>query len=92
MDDIRVLVCYARAETQFLRELVLPAGAVLETAVRESGVLADAADIDLNTCRVGIYGKLKALDTPLRDGDRVELYRPLVADPKEARRKRAKKS
>jgi hypothetical protein len=54
-------------------------------------VLQDAPEIDLAVCRVGIYGKLKSMDTMLRDRDRVEIYRPLIADPKESRRKRAAK-
>jgi hypothetical protein len=54
-------------------------------------VLRDAPEIDLTDCSVGIHGKLKTLDTALRDRDRVEIYRPLIADPKESRRKRAEK-
>lgn len=91
MADIRVQVCYARPDMQFLRDLELPHGATLRVAVEQSGVLQAAPEIDLATSRVGIYGKLKALDTVLREHDRVEIYRPLTADPKESRRKRAVK-
>ncbi len=86
---LQVQVCYAAsAETQFLRQVMLPDGALLEQAIRESGVLQQFPEIDLTVCRVGIYGKLKILDTPLREQDRVEIYRPLTADPKDARRRR----
>lgn len=91
MAEIRIQVCYARPDAQILRELILPEGATLQSAIEESGVLRDAPEIDLEACRVGVHGKLKALDAILRTGDRVEIYRPLIADPKESRRKRAVK-
>lgn len=92
MADIRVQVCYARPDAQFLREVTLPAGAILKAAIEESGVLQYAPEIDLSVLRVGVFGKLKNLDTVLREHDRVEIYRSLVADPKESRRRRAVKS
>jgi putative ubiquitin-RnfH superfamily antitoxin RatB of RatAB toxin-antitoxin module len=88
---LQVQVCYAKPGIEILRNLIVPAGATLHDAIRQSGVLQDAPEIDLTVCRVGIYGKLKSLDTTLRDHDRVEIYRPLVADPKESRRTRAEK-
>ncbi|HJV87133.1 MAG TPA: RnfH family protein [Noviherbaspirillum sp.] len=91
MADIRVQVCYARPEAQTLRDVVVPEGATLQSAIEHSGVLHDWPEIDLSRLRVGVYGKLKALDTLLRDRDRIEIYRPLIADPKESRRKRAVK-
>ena len=66
----------------------LPSGATLVEALQASGVLERHPGIELATAKVGVWGKLAALDTPLRDGDRVELYRPLMVDPKEARRLR----
>lgn len=89
MSEICVEVCYAKPDGLFLRSVRLPAGATLRKAVERSGVLAAAAEIDLETWRVGVYGKLKLLDSALREHDRVEIYRPLIADPKEARRRRA---
>ena len=89
--DIRIEVCYAKPDASLRRDLVLPSGAVLQDAILQSGILHEAPEIDLALCRVGIYGKLKTLDTMLRDRDRVEIYRPLIADPKESRRKRAEK-
>ncbi|HYD95737.1 MAG TPA: RnfH family protein [Noviherbaspirillum sp.] len=91
MAEIRVQVCYARPDRQVLRELTVAEGATVEAAIRASGLLQEAPEIDLARNRVGIYGKLKALDTVLRAHDRVEIYRPLVADPKESRRARAAK-
>jgi len=91
MADMRVQVCYARPERQFLREIRVPEGASLQSAIEASGVLGEFPEIDLASYRVGVYGKLKTQDAVLRDRDRIEIYRPLIADPKESRRKRAEK-
>ena len=91
MAEIRVQVCYARPGESWLREVAVPAGATLQAAIERSGLLGDAPEIDLAACRIGVYGKLKPLDMVLREHDRIEIYRPLVADPKESRRKRAQK-
>lgn len=91
MADVRVQVCYARPGFVFLRELAVPASTTLRAAIEPSGLLAEVPEIDLAVSRVGIFGKSKTLDTVLRDGDRVEVYRPLIADPKESRRNRAMK-
>jgi len=64
-------------------------GATVRMAIKASGVLQAFPEIDLARNRVGVYARLVTLDTPLRDGDRVEIYRPLRVDPKEARRMRA---
>jgi uncharacterized protein len=91
MADIRVQVCYARPDRQFLLELKVPEGTTLQSAVECSGLLAQAPEIDLGRDKAGVHGKAKPLDTVLREGDRVEIYRPLIADPKESRRRRAVK-
>lgn len=88
---ICVQICYAKPDTHILEELVVPAGTSIHDAIRRSGVIERLPEIDLTIYRVGIFGKLKSLDTILRDRDRVEIYRPLLADPKESRRKRADK-
>lgn len=90
-EAIRVQVCYARPDRILLKELDMPPGGTLEQAIRASGVLDCLPSIDLAACSVGIYGKIKPLDTVLRDCDRVEIYRALQADPKEARRRRVAK-
>ena len=89
MADIRVQVCYPSAPQPLLREITLAEGSTLRDALQASGI--DVPGLDLATCPVGIFGKKKTPDTVLREGDRVEIYRPLVADPKEARRRRAGK-
>ena len=88
-DVIEVQVCYALPDTAFLRTVSLPAGSTVRQAVEQSGVLEQYPGLDLAVNLVGIYGKKKTLDTVLRQHDRVEVYRPLQADPKEARRRRA---
>lgn len=88
---IRVEIAYADAQVEFLREIALPAGATVEDALRESGVREISAQAAAVT-RFGIWGRIVELAQPLRDGDRVELYRELKIDPKEARRLRATRS
>ena len=79
---MKVEVVYARPEGARIASLELPAGATLRDAITLSG-------FDAENRPVGIFGKRAALDTPLKPGDRVEIYRPLEIDPKEARRRRA---
>ncbi|NMM28075.1 MAG: RnfH family protein [Glaciimonas sp.] len=88
-EDMHVQVCYAKPGIQLLRDVSVLPGTNLQAAIMQSGILRDMPEIDLLTCRVGIYAKLKTLETILRDGDRIEIYRPLIADPKESRRRRA---
>jgi len=87
--SIQVQICHAVPDSAFLRSLSVPAGTTVEQAVKLSGLLQEVPCIDLAVNMVGIYGKKKTLDTVLREHDRVEVYRPLLADPKEARRRRA---
>lgn len=89
---IAVEVAYALPEKQFLRQVTLDEGATVEQAIIASGLLALRTDIDLAKNRVGIYSKPVKLTDTLCNGDRVEIYRPLIADPKELRRQRAEKS
>jgi uncharacterized protein len=88
-DKIDVEVCYALPERQTLIAIKLHAGATVEEAIRHAGILEKHPEIDLNTNKVGVFGKLSRLDALLRPGDRVEIYRPLIADPKESRRQKA---
>ena len=85
----KVEVVYATPERQSLYAVNVAAGATVRDAIERSGVLAAFPEIDLARNRVGIHGKLATLGTPLGDDDRVEILRPLQADPKEARRRRA---
>lgn len=88
-EQIDVEVCYARPERQDLIELRVESGTTLKQAIEESGILQRFPEIDLAKNKVGVFARLASLDQPLRDGDRVEIYRPLLADPKEIRRQRA---
>ncbi len=89
MADLRVSVAYADPTRQFVRELDVAPGTTVAEAIRLSAIaeLANLSEADL-TC-AGIFGKPVAMSAMLRDGDRVEIYRPLKIDPKEARRRRA---
>ena len=84
-------VVYALPEEQVLITLDVEQGTTVEQAVKLSGVLEQFPDIDLTKNKLGIFGKTTKADQVLRDKDRVEIYRPLIADPKESRRKRAEK-
>jgi putative ubiquitin-RnfH superfamily antitoxin RatB of RatAB toxin-antitoxin module len=88
-DYIEVEVAYARPDTQAILPVKVKRGATLVEAVKLSGILHNFAEIDLAVNKVGIFGKLSKLETPLRNGDRVEIYRSLIADPKEIRKQRA---
>lgn len=88
-DAIQIEVVYARAERQDVIPLQLPAGTTLQQAVEQSGLPAKYPEIDPAKGKFGIYSKLAKPDTVLRDRDRVEIYRPLIADPKEVRKQRA---
>lgn len=86
---IQVEVAYARPDKQLLIAVAIEAGTTAQDAIHRSGVLTHFPEINLGINKVGIFGKLGKLDMPLRAGDRVEIYRPLLADPKEMRRQRA---
>lgn len=82
-------VAYALPGQQVVVPLNVPSDATLESVIRLSGLLEQFPEIDLAMNRVGVFGKLGKLTDTLQDGDRVEIYRPLIADPKEVRKKRA---
>jgi putative ubiquitin-RnfH superfamily antitoxin RatB of RatAB toxin-antitoxin module len=88
-ESINVQVVYALAAKQAMVSLSLPEGSTVRQAVESSGLMAKYPEIDLAKNKVGVFAKLSKLDTPLRDRDRVEIYRPLIADPKEVRKQRA---
>ena len=87
--QIGVEVVYALPDTQDVIELTLASGTTAGRAVALSGLLERHPEIDRRTARIGVYGRVVPVDTVLRDGDRVEIYRPLIADAKQARRHRA---
>ena len=88
---MKVEVAYAKPGVQAILPVEIPESATAEQAIRASGLLARFPEIDLVENKIGIFGKPCPLDRPLRPGDRVEIYRPLIADPKEARRGRVVK-
>ncbi|MCW9014328.1 MAG: RnfH family protein [Gammaproteobacteria bacterium] len=87
-ESIDVEVAYARADQQVIINVDMPVGATAEQAIQESGILEQFPEIDLDKNKLGIFGKLSKKTVELNPGDRVEIYRPLIADPKEVRRKR----
>lgn len=89
---MRVEVVYALPLKQDVISLEVPAGATVHQALAASGVLAAHPELDLRVVQVGVWGRPATLDVPLKDGDRVEIYRPLQIDPKEVRRRRARKA
>ncbi|AXA90509.1 RnfH family protein [Massilia sp. YMA4] len=90
-ERIKISLCYASGPNPLLRALEVDAGTTIGQAIELSGMLQDAPEINLVTMPVGIYGKKKTLDTVVQARDRVEIYRPLIVDPKNARRRRARK-
>lgn len=84
-----VIVAWAVPLHAVMRPVQVAPGTTVEQAIAASGLLRDFPEIDLAVNPVGIYGKKKPLDTVVRPLDRIEIYRPLVADPKESRRRRA---
>ena len=88
-DLIRIEVVYALPTRQAVVKLRLPARSTVWAAIEASGLLQKYPEIDLEKNKLGVFAKLVKVDTILRDQDRVEIYRPLIADPKEVRKKRA---
>ena len=86
---INIEVVYALPNDQILLKQQVSAGTTVAEAIQASGVLDKHPEIDLANNKLGIFGKLTKADAVLRDKDRIEIYRPLIADPKEVRRKRA---
>lgn len=89
---MEIEVAYATLEEQLILKQSVAVDATIEAALLESGLLERFPEIDLAVNKVGVFGKLCKLNASLRPGDRIEVYRKLIADPKEARRKRANES
>ncbi len=87
--EIMVEVAYALPQKQVIIPVKIRAEGTAEEAIKNSGIIQQFPEIDLNVNKIGIFGKLVKPDTGLRNMDRVEIYRPLIADPKEVRRQRA---
>jgi len=91
MSSINIEVAYATPQKQVIRAVNVDTGTTIGAAIVQSGIMMDFPELDneLENAKVGIFGKMATMTTKLDDGDRVEIYRPLIADPKEVRRKRA---
>lgn len=89
---MRVEVVYGLPERQVLVELHVPDDCTVEQAVQQSNLMKQFPEIDLSSNKMGVFSKPVKRDTRLRPGDRVEIYRPLLIDPKAARLLRAKKA
>lgn len=89
---VNIEVVYALPEKQVLLSLKVASGSSIEQALQQSGVLRRFPELDLAMMKVGIYSRIVPLTTALVGGERIEIYRPLTADPREMRRKRAEKA
>ena len=87
---IHLTVAFAMPDQQVLKQVTVPAGATVQDAIQQSGFLHGFPQIDIKRNSVGIYGVLAKLSDVVHEGDRVEIYRSLIADPKSIRRQRAK--
>ncbi len=86
---LNVEVCYAMSNKQEVVRVRISEGATLQNGLDASGLLVKYPEIDIRKNKFGIWNKLSKLDAVLRDKDRIEIYRPLIADPKEVRKQRA---
>jgi len=84
---MKVVVVYATPKRQTVLTVDVPDGTTVNQAIERSGILKQCPDIDLATQKVGIYGKVAALDAAVDDGARIEIYRPITADPKTVKRR-----
>lgn len=89
MDDVEVEVVYAESDRAWMRMVRVAPESTVREALTASGILDAVPAIDLARNRVGVHGTLVKLEDHVAAGDRVEIYRPLIADPKESRRRRA---
>jgi len=87
---LNIEVAYAKAEEQLILAVQLEQGATLEEAIKRSGILQRFPEIDLKRQSVGVFSQPRDLSDLVQEGDRIEIYRPLSIDPKEARRLRAR--
>jgi putative ubiquitin-RnfH superfamily antitoxin RatB of RatAB toxin-antitoxin module len=88
---VEVEVAYANPEQQLIVTLTMPEGTSVEDAIKASGLLDYFPEIVMSELNAGIFGEVCKLDQPVGQADRIEIYRPLIHDPKEARRQRALK-
>jgi uncharacterized protein len=92
LETIDIEVAYAKPDEQIIIPLAVPFSTTVEQAIEQSKILERFEEIDLTKNKVGIFSKPCTLNTPLREHDRIEIYRPLIADPKLVRKQRANKN
>ena len=85
---MNVGVCYAEADRQLWMRLDVPEGSDVQQAIELSGILKQFPEIDLSQQKVGLFGKITKLDVPVNEGDRIEIYRKITADPKQVKRRK----
>jgi len=88
-NEVMVEVVYALPDKQSLLVVKVPEGTAIKKVIQASNILELYPELDLNNMDVGIFGKMAKMDQKARDRDRIEIYRPLIADPKEVRKRRA---
>lgn len=86
---MQIGVTYSEPNNQIWLTVEVPEGACVRSAIDQSGVLKIFPNIDLQTQKVGVFGRLTKLDAPLKSGDRIEIYRPVICDPKTVARRDA---
>ena len=89
---INIEVAYALPTNQTIVDVALKEGTTVQQAIEASNILEQFPDIDLKATKVGVWSRVVKLNDTLIDGDRIEIYRPLIADPKEIRKRRAEKA
>ena len=89
---IRIEIVYAKPDKQRLISIAVSENCTVLNAIEQSGILTEFPEIDLNNAKVGIFSTPCSLEKIVENGDRIEIYRPLLSDPKDARRQRALKS
>lgn len=89
VETINVEVAYAEPKRQLIIPVNVDKGTTVGGAIVQSGIMIEFPELDVENSKVGIFGKASTMKAQLKDGDRVEIYRALIADPKEVRRKRA---
>ena len=88
---MKIQITYINSQSEYLLDMQVSEKTSVREAIAQSGVLSRFPEISIEHNRVGVYGEIVELDHVLDEGDRVEIYRPLLMDPMEARRLRAKK-
>lgn len=88
---LNIEIAYLTAQQQLVVSLQVTESCTVEEAIQQSGILVQFPEIDLSQNKVGIFSKIVSLNTALQSGDRIEIYQPLLIDPKQARKQRAKR-